>query len=66
MQDQCVVCGKPLIRDDIAIHKKLVNRGATEFMCTHCLSEHFKVDEQLVREKIQFFKEQGCTLFSKG
>ncbi len=59
-----MACGKPLTRDDMAMHKKLINRGAKEFLCIHCLSEHFKVDEQLVRDKIQFFKEQGCTLFS--
>jgi len=60
-----MVCGKSLTSDDIAIHKKLVNRGAKEFTCIHCLSEHFDVDEQLVRGKIHFFREQGCTLFSK-
>lgn len=60
----CRVCGKPLAPDEIAIHKKLINRGAKEFMCISCLSGYFHVDEQLVREKVDYFKREGCTLFT--
>jgi hypothetical protein len=64
MRETCISCGKSLMRDEIAIHKKLINRGADRFLCIHCLSEYFKVDERLIYEKITYFKEQGCTLFS--
>ncbi len=59
----CYVCGKPLASDEIAVNKKLINRGAEKFMCIGCLSSYFRIDEDLVREKIEFFKKQGCKLF---
>lgn len=65
MQEKCLACGAPLTGDDIAIHRKLVNRGADRFMCIRCLSGYFNVDEKLIYEKIAYFKEQGCMLFSK-
>lgn len=65
MELKCKKCGQPLEKDDIAIYKKLVNRGSADFMCITCLSRHFKVDEKLIREKIDFFKQQGCALFQK-
>ena len=62
-EETCVICQKKLERDEIALHKKLVNRGATEFMCISCLGRHFNVSEERLREKIVHFKESGCTLF---
>lgn len=62
-EDYCMVCKRKLERDEIALHKKLVNRGAHEFMCITCLGNHFDVSEERLREKIQHFKDSGCTLF---
>ena len=62
-EDYCMVCKRELERDEIALHKKLVNRGAHEFMCIACLGKHFDVSEERLREKIQHFKDSGCTLF---
>lgn len=59
----CKNCGKELTRDEIGLHKKLVNRGAEEFLCIKCLSAHFHVPVELLREKIGQFKHDGCTLF---
>lgn len=63
--EKCCRCGRLLLQDEIAIHKKLVNRGAKSFMCIHCLSSYFKVDEKLVLGKIEQYKMSGCALFSK-
>lgn len=63
MTDTCKVCGKPLSGIDIGATKKFINRGAEEFMCIHCLSEHLKVSEELIYKKIEEFKAMGCTLF---
>jgi hypothetical protein len=30
--DTCKVCGRTLDRDEIGLTKKLINRGATEFL----------------------------------
>ncbi len=62
-QDTCMTCGRELHPDEIAIYKRLVNRGAESYLCISCLSAHFRVDESLIREKIRHFREQGCTLF---
>ena len=34
----CRTCGAPLHDDDIAIYRKLVYRGAEDFLCIQCLS----------------------------
>ena len=59
----CVRCGAVLTKDDIAMTKKMVNRGAREFCCLSCLAEHFQVTEDILRQKITEFRAMGCTLF---
>lgn len=60
---RCVRCGAVLKKDDIALTRKMVNRGAREFFCVSCLAEHFELDEEILRVKIQEFRDMGCTLF---
>lgn len=62
--EHCLKCGKALNHDEIGLHKKLCNRGATEFMCIDCLASHFEVSAELLKEKIEQFKKMGCTLFN--
>jgi uncharacterized protein YlaI len=59
----CYRCGAALSLDEIAVHKKLVNRGATMFLCKSCLAEEFKVSVELIEERIAYFKKTGCQLF---
>ena len=61
----CTACGKPLSDDEVGLHKKLVNRGATEFMCITCLSKFFNCEEELLLKKIEEFRALGCMLFAK-
>ena len=61
--ESCIHCGAPLSFNDIGATKKFINRGCTEFMCRKCLAEKLKVSEELINEKIEYFKQQGCTLF---
>ena len=58
-----MVCGRKLRTDEIAMHKKIISRESESFMCLSCLSKHFKVPEEKLREKIAYFKKIGCTLF---
>ena len=60
---KCVCCGGELENDEIAITKKLVNRGATEFYCKGCLAERFKITIEDVDSLIEKFREAGCGLF---
>lgn len=63
MNHLCKACGRPLTSDEIAVTKKLINRGAAEFMCVTCLARHFEVTEADIEERIRHFRHMGCTLF---
>lgn len=63
MRHLCKTCGRALTDDEIAVTKKLINRGATEFLCISCLASHFEVTEADIEERIRHFKQMGCTLF---
>ena len=60
---RCRKCEKLLIPDEIAMTKKLINRGTTIYYCIDCLAEAFDVKKEYIEAKIQYFKEIGCTLF---
>ncbi len=60
----CQTCGRPLSGDEIAVTKKLINRGAVSFFCVSCLAKHFDVTPEDIRERIAYFRATGCTLFT--
>lgn len=60
---RCKNCGKEVSFNEIGLSKKLINRGATEFFCFDCLAKTFNCEKQLLENKIEQFKKQGCTLF---
>ena len=60
----CKICFKEnLNKDEIGATRKLIDKDAKEFFCIDCLADYLgcTVDELL--EKIEEFKEEGCTLF---
>ena len=62
--DTCMRCSHKLYADDIAIYLKLVNRGATEFLCIDCLATDFKTCRQEIEKLIAYYRKSGeCTLF---
>lgn len=61
--NQCAECGRELSRDEIALTKKMINRGLETFFCISCLAKRFAVSEELLKEKIEQFRMMGCTLF---
>lgn len=63
MMEHCQNCAKPLEKDEIAVSKKLINRGATSFFCISCLARRFEVTESDIIERIAYFRSSGCTLF---
>lgn len=64
MQNNCIKCGAALSCDDAGATKKLINRGAVEFMCIPCLAKKFGVTEERIKEKIEFWRKSGCALFA--
>ncbi len=48
---------------DIGLHKKMINRGATSFMCVDCLAKHTGLTREILLEKAEQFRKMGCILF---
>lgn len=62
---KCYVCGKaPLIKNEIGLTKKLIDKKASSFYCIDCLAEYLEVTTEELEAKIEEFKEEGCTLFT--
>ncbi|MDY4517881.1 MAG: hypothetical protein SPE01_04535 [Candidatus Spyradocola sp.] len=59
----CITCGRPLEKDEVALTKKLINRGATQYLCIDCLAKKFEVTREDLEKKIEEFRQMGCTLF---
>ena len=59
----CKCCGTNLNKDWIALHKKLLDAAAKEFLCINCLADVLGCDVDDLNTKIEEFKEQGCKLF---
>lgn len=60
----CVNCDAKLKKDEVALCKKILGRNTKQFLCLNCLSEYLNTDEEILLEKIEQFKEEGCILFS--
>lgn len=63
MDDKCMQCGRILTHNEIGLHKRLLGKLSTRFMCISCLARYYDVEESVLYEKIEVFKEHGCTLF---
>lgn len=60
----CYVCGEtPLSRDEIGLTKKLIDKSSKTFYCLDCLADYLEVTTEELKNKIEEFKEEGCTLF---
>ena len=60
----CVGCGrKNLDRNTIGINKKLLGKEQSQFYCMDCLAAFLDTTVEDLEEKIEEFKEEGCTLF---
>lgn len=62
----CMKCGKKLMSDEIALHRKLFSRAAKEFMCLDCQAEYLRVDRTQLEKVIEMYHKSGtCVLFAK-
>jgi len=59
----CCECAKALMKDEVALSKKMLGRCIEKFFCIGCLAEYLECSSDDLRIKILEFKEQGCTLF---
>lgn len=64
MKVDCVACNKPnLDKDTIGINKKMLGSEIANFYCMDCLADYLGCSVEDLYDKIEEFKEEGCTLF---
>lgn len=64
MKNKCIVCGREgLDKDTVGLNKKLLSKNITEFYCLDCFAEYLDCTVEDLQDKIEEFKEEGCTLF---
>ena len=63
MLDSCYVCEKELSKNEIGLTKKLLGLDSQYLYCLSCLADCLEVTEEELVEKIEEFKDEGCTLF---
>ena len=62
----CKTCGARLLSDEIALHMKLFNRAAKEYMCLDCQAAYLSVERSQLEEVIERYHQSGmCILFVK-
>lgn len=60
----CYICGKSnLTRDEVGLNKKLISRDLSKFHCITCLADYLEIPVEDLEERIEYFKDSGCTLF---
>jgi len=60
----CTYCDKLILsKDEIGLNKKLIHPQIERMMCMTCMAEYFEMNEGELKELIERFKRQGCSLF---
>ena len=62
-EKNCYVCDKSLSKNEIGLSKKLIGKSTSKFYCIDCLAEQLEVSTDELIDKIEEFKDEGCTLF---
>lgn len=63
----CAYCDKEkLSQNEIGLNRKLIHRQIERMMCLTCMAKYFEMTEEDLKEIIERFKQQGCTLFGGG
>lgn len=64
MEKECIACRKAnLDKDTIGINKKMLGTNVKNFYCMSCLADYLGCTVEDLLEKIEEFKDEGCTLF---
>lgn len=59
----CEKCGKQITKNEVGLNKKLISRKTLEFLCMDCLTKYLGTTKEVLEEKIEQFKNEGCDLF---
>ncbi len=61
---KCAFCDKDnLSNDEIGLTKKLIDKNPSKYYCIDCMAEYLDVTVEELYDKIEEFKDEGCTLF---
>lgn len=60
---KCCICERPLNKNEIGLNKKLIGEHTGKNFCLNCLAMHLDTTAGDLLEKIEDFKNEGCTLF---
>lgn len=60
----CIECGRSLTFDEMGMNRKMISLDVKEMRCLSCLSRKYNIGEDVLREKIEYLRRSGCTLFS--
>ena len=64
MEKECIACHTSnLDKDTIGINKKMLGTDIGKFYCMPCLADYLGCTVEDLLEKIEEFKDEGCTLF---
>ncbi len=64
MQIKCSMCFCNVTeKDTIGINKKLLGEDILNYYCMDCLANYLDCSVDDLLDKIEEFKEEGCTLF---
>lgn len=64
MKKTCLSCSTDILdKDTIGINRKLLGESIDNFYCLGCLAEYLDTTVDDLLEKIEEFKDEGCTLF---
>ena len=61
--EKCYKCKTCISKDDKNLCKKLLGKNIKQFFCRAHLAEILDTDVGTLTEKLEQFKEEGCTLF---
>lgn len=60
----CAYCeNETLSKNEIGLNKKLVHPQIERMMCLTCTAEYLETTEDELKEMIERFKREGCSLF---
>lgn len=61
---ECYICRKEnLTRNEIGLNKKFFGKTIKAIHCMECLANYLDLTIEELEERIQEFKDSGCTLF---
>lgn len=59
----CISCGKALEPDEYGMSLKCIARDGSKLLCFECMAKETGASVWYLKERVEFLREQGCTLF---